>query len=368
MNKKKISIAIVSVALLFVLASRFSRQEPITQEDTLKQPITVTVQSAKDSRKIQKTSTFPALLSSDQEVRITAKSAGTIILAPGNVGQRMSKGSILALIDDNGLDQNLHSLQVEQATLAVSQAKKLYDLAKYTNDKLRKSGSATKTEKNQAETSKDIAKLQYENAQLTLAGTIDNRTLRSPLSGSIVEKAVSVGDSVSFGQLIAIVSQNSVLKVSFFVDQALRGTLTKGQKISATTSDGTIVPLGIRNIADVADSATKRFQVEALPLKQDPKSLLSGTVVTVSIDTTLTPKDPVHFILPLGAITLGQNEQSLFIIEDNRVKKIPLTLISVSGENAEISAEISDDSLIVIDGNKLVSDGESVTSHIKETL
>lgn len=369
MNKKKMIVAIISVVTLFVVVSIFSREESIVMEERQKSLPSVAVQSAKDSREIHTKSVFPALIESDQEVRITAKSAGTITIAPGNVGQRVSQGSLLARIDDTGMltvgDQGFQSLSVQQATISVSQAKESYDLAKYTNDKIRKSGSATKTEKNQAETNKDIAKLQYENAQLALTGTLDNRILRSPLSGSIVQKAVSVGDSVSIGQLIAIISRSATLKVSFFVDQTERTTLAIGQELSATTSDGTIIPLVIRNIANVADSTTRRFLVEALPVKQDSKLLLSGTIITVSVETTITPKESSNFILPLGALTIGQNENSLFIIENDRAKKVPVTLVSVHGETAEISSEISDESMIIIDGNKLISDGETLVIRTK---
>jgi len=358
MNRKKIIFIITLIAILFVVMFRSSSQKTVEETEVPKQPMTVVAQSAKNSRSLLRKITLPAFVSSDQEVRITAKSSGTITLAPKNIGQYIEKGSPLALIEDTVFNnEEAKTAQIEQAQIAVTQTKTAYDLAKYTNEKIRQSKSATKLEKKQAETNKDIAKLQYQNAQSAFNNSINNHSLMSPLSGYVVQKAVSVGDSVTPGQLVAIISQSTALKVSFFVNQEERTSLKVGQKISATDSDQHIFSLTIRNIASTADVSTGKFLVEALPEKN---TLLSGTILSVILETTLTPQDTAHFILPLGALTLGQNEQSLFIIENDHAQKVPISLITVFGEYAEISAQIKDESLIIIDGNKRINEGEAV--------
>jgi len=358
MNRKKIIFIITLIATLFVVMFQSSSQKTVEETEVQKQPMTVVAQSAKDSRSLLRKITLPAFVSSDQEVRITAKSSGTITLAPKNIGQYVEKGSPIALIEDTVFNnEEAKTAQIEQAQIAVMQTKTAYNLAKYTNEKIRQSKSATKLEKKQAETNKDIAKLQYQNAQSALNSSINNHSLASPLSGYVVQKAVSVGDSVTPGQLIAIISQNTALKVSFFVNQEERASLKIGQKISATDSDQHVFSLTIRNIASTGDVSTGKFLVEALPEK---KTLLSGTTLSVILETTLTPQDTAHFILPLGALTLGQNEQSLFIIENDHAQKVPISLITVFGEYAEISAQIKDESLIIIDGNKRINEGEAV--------
>lgn len=369
MNKKKIIIAIIVVGVLFATTLIFSRQKPAVVQDAQKPAVNVSVQSFDESKKLSAKNEFPAIIVSDQEVKVTAKSAGTITVAPGNVGDRVGRGSLLALIDDAGTlasgSQGLQSLQVQQSELSLLQAKKSYTLAKDTYDKIKKSSSATSIEKKSAQTQRDIAKIQYDNARLGLTGAVDNHKIQSPLSGIIVSKAVSRGDSVSIGQLIAVISQNSNMKVQFFVDENERTTLARGQEISALTSDGTTVSFVIRNIAGAADPTTKRFLIEAYPKKQDSKLFLSGTIITVSLETTLTPKASTNILLPLSALTVGQNSSSIFIVENNQAKKVPVTIVSVSGEIAEISAPLGEEALIITEGNKLVSDGETVIIHTR---
>lgn len=364
MNKKKIIVALLSILILFILASNFSRKETASVEEIPKKPLTVSVQSVSESKTITQKRSFPASIVSDQEVKITAKIAGTVTIAPSALGEKILKGSLLARIDDMGTqaigDQGLRNLQVQQSDLYAEQAKKSYDLAKRTYADLKKSSSATSAEKNAAKTGRDIAKLQYESAVLGLNGNVDNHSVLSPLSGTITSRTVSVGDSVSVGQLIATVSQSSAVKIQFFVDAEERSTLARGQEISAIDTDGASLPLVIKNIALTADPATRHFLIEAYPKKQG-SSLLAGTITTVSLEMIIRPKTEGAFLLPLSALSIGQNESSLFIVENDTAKKETVTIQNINGENAEILSDISSESLIIIEGSKLITDGQPVT-------
>jgi RND family efflux transporter MFP subunit len=183
----------------------------------------------------------------------------------------------------------------------------------------------------------------------------------SPIGGVITNKAVSVGDSVTVGQLITTISKSSNIKIQFYVDSDQRATLQRGQKISTTDTNGNSTALLIKNIAIVADPTTKRFLIEAYPEKQGSNSLLAGTITTVSIETVSKPKIAENIILPLSAISIGQNESYMYWIENNIVKKEIVNIENVNGENAEVSTILSGENLIIIDGNKLVHAGETVT-------
>ncbi len=363
MNKKKIIAAVVVVVVLFIVAVRFPNKKPVAVQDVPSQPIKVSAKLAADSKTLVEKNQFPASVVGDQEVKITAKSAGTIMVAPRNIGSAIGAGSLLAKIDDTGTldigDNGLRSLQVQQAQISVEQAKKSYNLAKDNYNNLKKDSSATSAQKDSAKTQRDIAKLQYENATLGLNGSIDNHSITSPISGIITNKAVSVGDSVAMGQLIATVSKTTNVKIQFYVDQDQRAALTRGQEIFAIDGDGNSSPLTIQNIAISAEPTTKRFLIEAYPKKQN-LALLGGTITTVSIETSIKPKIGMDLILPLSAISVGQNESYIFAADNNVAKKIPVTIVSVNGETAEISSQISPETLIITDGSKLVRDGAAI--------
>lgn len=369
MNKKKIIASTLAVAFLFVIAMRLPSKPTAEAEKSTKKIIAVLVRSAEESKNLMQKIEYPANIVGDQEIKITAKSAGTIIYAPGNIGDSVKVGSVIAKIDDSSAleagNQGLKSLQVQQSEIALRQAKESYELAKELYDNLKDSSEATDSQLDSAKAQKDIAKLQYENASLTLNSNVDNRLITSPISGFIINKAVSVGDSVSVGQLLAIVSQSSNIKIQFYVDQTEKKNLARGQEISIVDVQGNSTSSIIRNIASSADPISKRFLVEAYPKQNTGKNLIAGTIATVSIQKNIKPNVAENLLLPLSAIGIGQNENYIFIVENNVARKIAVEVVSVNGENAEISAQISAQTLIVTEGNKLIRDGETVEIKIK---
>ena len=364
MNKKKIVLSILSILIIFVVAERSSVKKTVTQVEQTQKPIAVSTQTVADSKMLSQKNQYPASVVGDQEVRITAKSAGTVVQAPGNVGSFVTTGALLTKIDDTNTlsagDQGLKSLQVQQNQLALEQAKKAYDLAKYDYDKIKSSDSATSSEKNTAQNKRAVAKLSYENSLLSLTGSVDNHLITSPIAGVVVEKAVSVGDSVSAGQLLATISKTGKLKIQFFVTAEEQPNFKVGQKISAFDDKGNSFPLIVKNIATTADQTTRRFLLEAYFEKQIPTSLLAGTILTVSTEKEIKPQAEGNLILPLSAISVGQNESYVFLVENGIAKKVPVTVVRVTGEIAEVATNLSVENLIITTGNKLVHDGETV--------
>lgn len=363
MNKKKIILSILAVLALFVVALQFSGKKTPLPQEAVKPPINVSVQSVAESKTLVQKKNYAASVVGDQEVKITAKSTGTIVVAPGNIGSRVGAGALLTKIDDTGTlavgSEGLKNLQVQQSANAVAQAQKSYQLAKDVYASVKKSNASTRVQKDTAQAQVALTKLQYENATLGLSGSVDNHLILSPLSGIITGKAVSVGDSVAVGQLLATVSQSANIKVQFYVDQDERSLLKIGQAITALDADNNAVPLAIRNVAIAADPATKRFLIEAYPQKSGT-ALLSGTITNVVIETTTQPQQENHFILPLSAISIGQNESYIFLADSGMAKKTVVTVSNVNGETAEISSPLSPETLIITEGSKLVRDGEAV--------
>jgi RND family efflux transporter MFP subunit len=365
MNKKKIIISIGAIALLFFGAMRISGKKTAPTQEAIKQPTVVAIQSINESRTLAQKNQFPGTVVGDQEVKITAKSAGTIMVAPGNIGDAIGAGALLAKIDDNGTlgigSEGLQSLQIQQSTLAVEQARKSYVLAKDTYDNIKKTSTSTRAQVDSARAQRDIAKLQYENAVLGLNGGMDNHLITSPISGVITSKSVSVGDSVSLGQQLATISKSNAVKVQFYVNSIERSKLLRGQKISALDENGNALTLIVRNIAASADPTTKRFLIEAYPEKQTASKLLAGTIITIVFETSAIPQSNANLILPLSVISVGQNENFIFVFENSVAKKYPVTIIKVTGENAEVSTNLPNDALIITEGNKLLKDGETIS-------
>lgn len=362
-NKSKIILSVLAIVAIFAAALQLSNKKTTVAEEQKSEPQMVSVQKVSDSKNLNQANQFPATVVGDQEIKVTAKAAGVISGANFNIGDKVGAGTSLGRIDDIGNlqvgDQGFRNLQIQQNQLSVEQAKKAYSLAKDVYDNTKNSNSATSTQKDTAKAQVKITKLQYENALLGLTGSVDNHLVTSSIAGTITNKAVANGDSVSVGQELFSVSQSNKIKLQFFVDQKQRAALKVGQEISAIDADGNNLTFVIKNIAIKADETTKRFLVEAYPKTATP--LLSGTILTATVQSQKAVEQNNHLFLPLSAVSIGQNESYIFTLENNVAKKISVSVKDVQGENVEIVAELAPETLIIIDGSKLVSDGETVT-------
>ncbi|MCU0680077.1 MAG: efflux RND transporter periplasmic adaptor subunit [Planctomycetes bacterium] len=236
------------------------------------------------------------------------------------------------------------------------------DQAKFNEDSAQNQYGATKIKIDSQITATklqlDSARLQYENALVNLQNLYDNHSIISPIDGILTQKAISNGDSISPGQLIAVVSQLDNIKIQFYVEQESLSSISLG--MSATVSDtmGNNYQGTIFSISPQADNLTRRFLVEIK--LEEGKDLVSGTVVDVALNLTINTEQKEDIILPLSTIEIGQNGNNVFVIENDLAKKIPVSIVKVIGELAEVKIEAPKETKIIIEGNKLISEGQKV--------
>lgn len=367
--KKKLIFSAIVLAIVFILAYRFTKKTPVSNEASQKAPQNVTVQKAANSKSIQETLSYPAIVAGDQEISVTAATSGTAVSVPIELGSWVSTGSLLARIDNvgNRADtqyRDFQSASLQTSKLSKDQAEESLRAAKEYYKDLKKaydsgSSSVTKAQVNAADKQIDIAELQLESARVTLRGLIDNHLITSPISGYVTQKDISTGDAVSTGQKIATISATKKIKFRFFVDADNLSNFKAGTKIGIVGNDGQKMTAIVKNVSPVADPDTKRFLIEAYPDSTD-NVFASGTLATANLAVTKDPKNKGDLILPLSAITVGQNESHIFIVDNGHAKSVSVSVVSIVGENAEIKTDISPDAQIILSGAKLVQDGSAV--------
>jgi len=350
-NKKKISASVILAVIIFTIAYHTKDNSRAQEAPEAKKIVAVSVQKAGDSKSATSLIRYPATVSGDQEVKIIATTGGIATAVSFDLGDQVGAGKMLVKIDDQNTstgESGFRSGTIQQLEKAVEIADESYDLAKdnYKKDK----NDATKS-------AKDIAKLQLENARIALESAVSGRLVKAPISGIIINRNVTTGDSVTLGQLLATISRTNKVRIQFFVDKAELANVKLGDDISVDNGENE-VSAKIINISPQADATTKRFLVEAIPASSD--SFIFGTVVNVGINIRKTTNGNGNLILPLSAVNITQNESYIFILENNAAKKVPVEILNVSGETAEVKADLSPDAMIIIEGNKLVSDGEKV--------
>ena len=351
--KKKIVIATVILAGIFSLTIYLSKNKTVANQPSQKEILNVSAQTAGDSAKLVQTVSYPAITAGDQQITLDAGVSGTVTGLSLNLGDQVFEGKQLAVIDEIGNnskigDTGLKSSAIKALELSVEAAEENYKAAKrvYHDDDTYANKKA-----------KEVAEINLDAAKANLKGALNSRFVVAPISGVITQKFVSEGDSISIGQPIASISKTALTKVQFYANREDLSNFKIGGKVFIN-EDGKKIAGAISRISPVADPATKRFLIEAVPAGND--KLLIGSVITVSMEIIRTPSVSGDLILPLAAITISQNENYIFIIENNHAKKITVSIEKVQGEYAEIKADIAPDAAIIVDGSKLAQDGEEV--------
>jgi RND family efflux transporter MFP subunit len=352
---KKILIPLVLILSLIAFwgYKKTNSQEavPVARE-VIATPIGV--QTIGDSATLKKTLLFPATVVGKDEAKITAKTSGTITTVNFELGKYVTQNQTLVKIDDTGNKSDagkndFQSAEIQALEQAVRIAKESLELAEK-NFKTSDSFSDR--------TARDIAKRQYENARVALSGALDSRLITAPISGVVISKNISLGDSVTPGQPLATISRNGKLKIQFFVDQEQFSQFSIGLPIRLINNDAKIFSAKITNVLAQADSATKKFLIEAEATEKT--DLLSGTIINVSLEITEAPQKTENVLLPLSSITVGQNESYLFIVENGKAKKINVVIEHISGEIAEVKLNLPKETQIIVSGNKSLKDGDVV--------
>ena len=356
----KRTILIIVVLLLLCAGGWFWTARKNAPENAPKEstsearPIDVTVKKASDLTTLVSEERLPGVIVPENETIVTARISGTVSSVSFDVGKPLTLGQVLVRIDDpigSVISKSgIQSESVRQAEIAASLARKTYKDANRLAE-----NNKTKSKANNL--ARDLAKLRLESAEIDLENTTNNALVRSPLSGIVTEKSVDIGSAVAPGTAIATIASGGAPKARFQISENTARVLANGNSISILLHNGNEEQGTITSISKIADTSTGKFSVEA---SLEGKSESVGTVATVIVRTQASSTETSTLVLPLSAITTGQDGSFFFIVKDGAAKKIAVTSLSVSGETATVSADIPKDADVIIESLGTLEDGTQV--------
>jgi RND family efflux transporter MFP subunit len=159
-------------------------------------PVTVTkVTRGNVSRMIALTGSVVA--PPNRDIRVSALVPGKIAELNISEGDRIEAGQLAARIDDSSYQDQLH-----QAEAAVAQARATLEnatLALARNESLVQRGIAARKDLEESSSAKAVAQASLQQAEAALAIArlqLERTVIRSPISGTVVKRFVSVGEQV----------------------------------------------------------------------------------------------------------------------------------------------------------------------------
>jgi RND family efflux transporter MFP subunit len=282
----------------------------------------------------------------EDNIAISAKSSGVVTAVYANEGQRVSKGQVLAQIDNAVIMRNIESLktQLELAQTVFDRQKNLWD------QKIGTEVQFLQAKNNKESLERQLESLQEQNEMMKI---------KSPINGTVDEVIVKIGEAVQPGQPAVRVVNTSELKITASVSEAYVTEIKKGNKVMVHIPElKKDLESKVTFVGRTIDPLSRTFAVEvALPSEANLRPNMTG-VIKVVFHT-----EPGAITVPINIVQSINEEKIVFVAEAKGkatvARKKIVTVEGVYNGQAQVSGLAAGDKVITF-GYQGLNDGEFV--------
>jgi len=288
-----------------------------------------------------------------QDLSLLAENSGRITRILVDEGSRVSKGQVLARIDDEYL-----SLELQSAEDALNKLKT--DQQRYESSF--QTGGVTKAQLDEINLNVRNAENQYQQAKRRLADSY----VKAPISGIINKRSIEVGTYVSPGTALFDIVDVSRLKLLVNANESQVVNLQIGDQVKIKTS---VFPDKTFNgkitfIAAKADN-TLNYPVEIEVENSSSPILKAGMYGTAVFDL---PEQAPAIVVPRTAFVGSVSSNEVFILEnENKARLRKVTAGRNLGEQVEVLEGLKEGEIVITSGQINLVDGTEVRPQATET-
>lgn len=337
---RTLPVILISALILSGCSAKKENTDPSQTATSVAERTAIPVKVMPISKtRISRTIDYTATIMPFEEVNMAPSTPGRIDKIYVEVGDRISTGDDLFLMDRT----QLYQLKLQMASLEK-------DLARL--DTLLKVGSAKQQQYDQMKTQYDVTKTNVEFME-------QNTLLKAPFNGVVTGKYFENGEMYSGTpttatgrSAVVTVMQVNPLKVNVNISEQYYPLIKRGMKaeVSADVYSGEKFTGTVYRIAPTVNPATRAFSVELeVPNRND--MLKPGMFIRVAMNLG----EVETFVVPASTVLVqeGTNVRYVFIDEQGLAKRVEVAV----GKRFDDQLEIISD--ILRDGTNLVVEGQA---------
>jgi RND family efflux transporter MFP subunit len=311
-----------------------------------------------------------------RKVLVTAEPGGRISTLYFNEQDLVTKGQVLAKLDDIEWSTQLRQMETAQSLAKGNLQNAVAILTQ--SQALFEKGYIARQEVEAAQRQVDIYRAQIEEKKAAihlLKAKIERSYIRAPISGAVTRKLVEVGGIVSdgsrgfpgssSGQLqpigIAEIAHLEALEFHVDVDQTEIGMIKRGQRavialdaFSDRQFTGTVEEITLSSMEEMGGRV--RYKVRVTLQKSDAPLRLG---MTGTVQFVVARKDQV-FTLPTSVLIQRGGGEYVFVVEEGRAYLRSVQTGLRNEEVFEIVAGMAGGDVVIEQGRSRVKDGEAV--------
>lgn len=342
-----VAVGAVSLAGLGAAAAVMVPQDaaPVqAQAERPPQPVRVTRIALTDAaREMRYTGTIrPA-----QEVALGFRIAGKIVARGVEVGDRVTRGQVLARLDDTDARLERQLAEAEEKAARIDASRAAAELARART--LFARGHAAQAVLDRATSGAAEAASRAERAAQALqlaSNRLDYTRIVAEADGIVTATQAEDGQVVAAGQPVLSVARGGAADVVFALPEQDRALV--GQAVAQAElwgREGTAYALALRDIAPDVEPAGRTYRVRMSILEPDDAVAL-GRTVTVRL--ALGAEAPA-IALPLAAVLNDGTGPIVWRLQagGGRVEAVPVEVVSVSGQVVRLRGPLGAGDLVV---------------------
>lgn len=284
-----------------------------------------------------------------QQLEFPAENNGRVVKVLVDEGDAVRVGQVLAIIKGDQLN-----IQLQNAKASYENAQS--DAQRYEN--AFKTGGVTKQQVDQAKLALTNAKAQYDAARIN----IGDASIKSSINGIVNKRNIEPGSVVSPGTVLFELVNVSTLKLKVNVTEQQVATLKLGDKVKVTASvfpdkefEGTIT-----FIAPKADTSLN-FPIEIEISKNPGNVLKAGMYGNAVFGTGKSQQTPVMTI-PRVAFVGGVGNNQVFVVKDSVARLTKIVAGRIFGEEVEVLKGLKNGEIVITSGQINLTDGTKVSA------
>jgi RND family efflux transporter MFP subunit len=309
---------------------------------------------------------FSGVVEADDTSSISFEVPGNVLTVNVEVGENVTKGQVLAVLDDRTF-----RMSVEAAQAAVGRAEVERNDARSELDRLRKAaeinpGAVSQRSIDQAKTQFNSARknLRYHQSQLDLVRRDLERTvLKAPFDGVVATRLVDPFQQVALGEVLFDLYVENAMEAAISVPESEIDWVRLGLpgEIRFPAIPGQVFTGTVSEISRVAGGANA-FPVRILIDTDNPRVRPGITAgVTLLLDES---REEAAYLIPTGALLAGPDEASGFVFvfdpATSAVKQTAVTFDGVRDSSVIVRSGLQTGDVIAAAGVSFLRDGQKV--------
>jgi len=353
MRIKSSFVAIAAVAALatFAFRSEDSRAQQQAAKPQGPPPVPVEVALAARSE-IASVQWVPGTVMARDDARIASEQAGRVA-SIAEVGDRVAKGAVVAMLDDESLALAMRESESALRRLDSEleyQARQVERL-----ERLKSKSSVAETQLDEAQSRRDLLVHDRARAAIVLAQAqrrLREATIRAPFSGIVAERMAQLGEYIQPGAAVVRLVNTEHVEVRAQAPVALAASLQAG--VAVTLREGTRTENEtIRAVVPVGDAQSRQLEVR---VAIDDESWPVGTAVEVALPLGATEE---VVAVPRDALILRGRETYVFKVgAENKAERVVVETGSANGTMIEVRGAITIGDRLVVRGAERLQAGQ----------